>query len=214
MQGPSSPLEATLQATTTLLVSSPADRLARAVSILGAPPMMSLPMAMLAAWHSVESSEAVLSGAVTLVATTAVLPMLFVLAAYRLGFVTSPDLPRRSERLQPALFAVVCAIFAYPLLLNVDAPPAFLRLDAALASQLLLLAIVTFWWKISYHAASAAGLVLVAFAWDGATLALVFASVALLIGWARIRLKRHTPAQVLAGWASALPALWWVWPGS
>ncbi len=169
-------------------------------------------MALLAAWHSTGSNDDTLSGAIMLVAATAVLPTLLIVVAYRLGLVSSPDLPHRSERLQPAIFAAMCAVSAYPLLVSIAAPTIFLRLDAALASQLLLLALVTVWWKISYHAASAAGLVILAFAWDTTATMMLFAGVAVLIGWARIRLKRHTPAQVLAGWLSALPALWWTWP--
>lgn len=182
------------------------------MSIVGAPPVVSVPLAMLAYWHSADGGRAALAAALTLVASTAVLPCLFILAAYRRGYVSSPDLPRRAERLQPAIFAALCAVLAYPLLLNVGAPTAFLRLDAALASQLLLLAVVTYWWKISYHAASAAGLAVVTFAWDGASPALLVAGAAVFVGWARIRLRRHTPAQVLAGWLSAVPALWWTWP--
>jgi membrane-associated phospholipid phosphatase len=33
-----------------------------------------------------------------------------------------------------------------------------------------------------------------------------------LVGWARVRLGRHTPWQITAGWLSALPIAWWLWP--
>jgi len=118
---------------------------------------MILPVAGLASWHGTDGDSALVS-VVTLVVTTAVLPMLFVYAAYLAGLISSPDLPRRSERLQPALFTTLCAVAAYPLLREVGASPLFLSLDTALALQMALLAVVTIWWKISYHAAGAAGL--------------------------------------------------------
>jgi membrane-associated phospholipid phosphatase len=201
-----------LEASSTLVVRSPADRLARAISVVGAPPLMMLPLVALAGWYSEAGGRPLMNGALTMVASTAMLPCLFVYIAYRAGFVTSPDLPRRSERLQPAVFAALCAVAAYPLLRYVEAPLVFLRLDGALALQMIFLATVTIWWKISYHAGTAAGLALVAFAWGGMATALPFAMLALTIGWARVRLGRHTIAQVFAGWASALPACWWVWP--
>jgi membrane-associated phospholipid phosphatase len=181
------------------------------VSIVCAPPVMILPVAGLAAWCGADG-EPVFASIVTLVVTTAVVPMLFVYAAYLAGLISSPDLPRRSERLQPALFSTLCAVAAYPLLRSVSAPPLFLSLDAALALQMALLALVTVWWKISYHAAGAAGLAIVALAIGEPSVAIPLLALPALVGWARVRLGRHTPSQVAAGWLSALPILWYVWP--
>ena len=203
--------ERTLDASTLLATPSLADRLARAVSIVCAPPVMILPVAALASWHDAAGESALVS-VVTLVVTTAVLPMLFVYAAYVAGLISSPDMPRRSERLQPALFTTLCAVAAYPLLQGVGAPSLFLRIDAALALQMALLGIVTIWWKISYHAAGAAGLVIVALALSDLSVAAPLLALPALVGWARVRLGRHTPRQVFAGWLSALPIVWWLWP--
>ena len=203
--------ERALDVSTSLASRSYADRLARAVSLACAPPVMILPVAGLASWYGAPD-ELPLASVVTLVVTTALLPTLFVYAAYLAGLISSPDLPRRSERLQPALFTTLCAVVAYPLLRGVDAPPLFLSLDAALALQMALLALVTFWWKISYHAAGAAGLAVVALALGDLSIGGPLLALAVLVGWARVRLGRHTPRQVAAGWLSALPILWYVWP--
>jgi membrane-associated phospholipid phosphatase len=203
--------ERALDASTSLATRSLADRLARAVSVVCAPPVMILPVAGLASWHGTDG-ESVLASVVTFVVTTAILPTLFVYAAYLAGLISSPDLPRRSERLQPALFATLCAVAAYPLLRGVGAPTLFLSLDAALALQMALLGIVTIWWKISYHAAGAAGLAIVALSLSDLSVAMPLVALPALVGWARVRLGRHTPRQVAAGWLSALPTLWWLWP--
>lgn len=200
-----------LDASTSVVTRSFADRLARAVSIACAPPMMALPVAGLASWHA-SDGDPVLASVVTFVVTTALLPTLFVYAAYLSGAISSPDMPRRSERLQPALFTTLCAVAAYPLLRGVGAPGVFLSLDAALATQMALLGGVTCWWKISYHAAGAAGLAVVALSLGEPSTALPLLALPAVVGWARIWLGRHTPSQVLAGLASALPILWWMWP--
>jgi len=177
-----------------------------------APPVLILPLIALAVWYSDDVGAAVVRGSLTFFLVTAVLPSLFVYLAYRAGFVTSPDLPGRSERLQPAIFAAVCAVAAYPLLRFAEAAAIFLPLSAALAFQLTFLAVVTVWWKISYHAAIVAGLTVVALAWGGATVSAPFVALSVLVGWARLYLQRHTRAQVAAGWLSAVPVLWWTWP--
>ena len=57
---------------------------------------------------------------------------------------------------------------------------------------------ITLTWKISFHAAVAAGaLGILALAFGQA--ALLAAPLLGLIGWARVRLGAHTPAQVYAG---------------
>lgn len=172
---------------------------------------MILPLIALAAWYSEDTGAAVVRGSLTFFLATAVLPSLFVYLAFRAGFVSSPDLPRRSERLQPALFAAVCAVAAYPLLRYAEAAAIFLPLSAALAFQLTFLAVVTVWWKISYHAAMIAGLALVAVAWGGVLVGAPFLGLSVMVGWARLYLHRHTPAQIVAGWLSATPVLWWTW---
>jgi membrane-associated phospholipid phosphatase len=195
-----------------LAARSSADRLARAISIAGAPPVLILPLIAMAAWYSDESGPPLVRGAVTFFLATALVPCLFIYGLYLTGRVTNPSLPRRTERMRPAVFAVVCALVAYPILRSIGAAQVFVQLDGGLLLQMVVLATVTVWWKISYHAAGAAGLALAALAWIGMTVALPLAMVALVIGWARVRLHRHTPAQVLAGFLSALPLCWWIWP--
>jgi len=187
-----------------------ADLLARAVSIVCAPPIMMLPLVLLVVRRAPEGHE-LLQGVLAFVAATAVLPALFVYASCLVGAAHSFDLTRRSERLRPAVFAVACATLVYPVLVALGAPPVLLDLDAALAGQLALLAVVTAWWKISYHAAGAAGVAFLALALEGASLALPLLALAGLVGWARVHLGRHTRAQVFFGWLSALPLLWWTW---
>ncbi|MGE3272951.1 MAG: hypothetical protein AB7P40_29725 [Chloroflexota bacterium] len=174
--------------------------------------MLILPLMALAAWYSEENGPPVVKGMAVFFAAMGLVPSLFVYGLYRSGRVSNPGLPRRSERLQPAIFALICGVVAYPLLRSMGAALVFVHLDTGLLLQMVVLAFVTIWWKISYHAAGAAGLVAAALAWGGATPALPVAMLALLIGWARVRLERHTPAQVAAGWLSALPLCWWIWP--
>ncbi|MCC7372770.1 MAG: hypothetical protein IT306_30440 [Chloroflexi bacterium] len=212
MRARSTTLEANPPADVQLVAQSSADRLARAISIVGAPPVLIVPLIAFAAWCSEESGPPIVRGALGLFAATALVPCLFIYGLYRSGRISNPGLPRRAERLQPALFGVLCALAAYPVLRSIGAAQVFVQLDAGLLLQMVFLAFVTIWWKISYHAAGSAGLAMVILAWGGMVAALPLAMLAVVIGWARVRLDRHTPAQVAAGWMSALPLMWWIWP--
>ena len=183
-----------------------ADRLAHAISVICAPPSLAVPLVALAA-HHVAGQPGAAMGALILLVTTALLPSLFILAAHRAGYVGSLDLTCRSERVIPSLFAAGCAATAYPLLVRWEAPTVLIAVGLAIALQLGALALVTTVWKVSYHAAAAGGLAALAYSLEGATVGLALVAVAALVGWARVRLRRHTRAQVAFGLLTSMPVL-------
>ncbi|MET9386982.1 hypothetical protein ABZY09_39695 [Streptomyces sp. NPDC002928] len=78
------------------------------------------------------------------------------------------------------------------------APQEMIGLVIAMMVTLLALTAVTFVWKISVHQAVAAGSVtMITVAYGGWAL-LGFALVA-LVGWSRVALRDHTPAQAFSG---------------
>ena len=84
------------------------------------------------------------------------------------------------------------------LLLVLDAPWLVVALDIAMLVCLVVTSAITVWWKVSMHAAVAAGAV--------AILAVTYTPwlwslllVAGAVGWSRVRLQDHTTAQVVVG---------------
>jgi len=165
----------------------------------------------LLAWLPVAGHAAAARSILILLTTVAVLPSVFVFMAYRAGYVKTVDVSSRTERLFPAVFAVASAALAYPLLQWIEAPSLLLALAAALIVQLAVLGLTTMWWKISYHAGAAGGLAAVAFAVEGMSLGVPLVLLACVVAWARVRLGRHTPAQVSMGLLTASPMTWWTW---
>jgi len=53
--------------------------------------------------------------------------------------------------------------------------------------------------KLSLHSAAMAGCTAVLL-WTAPLIGIIMAVCAPLVGWARIRLKHHTPVQILIGW--------------
>lgn len=64
--------------------------------------------------------------------------------------------------------------------------------------------LISFWWKISIHAGTAAGLTTFALVYLGSPWFLVLWLIPLAIGWSRTTLGHHTPDQVKAGWGLGL----------
>jgi hypothetical protein len=129
----------------------------------------SLPLVTLSAQHAPPGTDPSLAS-IILVLAVGILPAVFVAASYHLGYVSSLSISDRSERRGPALFATCCALAAYSVLTLQGAPAVLLSLSAALSFQLAGLALVTNWWRVSYHTASVSGLAFAAQVLDGPTL--------------------------------------------
>jgi membrane-associated phospholipid phosphatase len=132
------------------------------------------------------------------VATGVLAPSGYLLWLYRRGLVSDLDVQRREERWRPLLFTLT-ALTLTVAALELGGAPALP--GALVAANLLLTALVfpiTLRWKISMHgaasgAAAALGLFLLGPPAAAGLLAVI------LVTWSRVHLRRHTPAQALAG---------------
>jgi membrane-associated phospholipid phosphatase len=78
------------------------------------------------------------------------------------------------------------------------APQLLFGISLATFFQLLLILTITLHWKISVHTTAAASFTVLMYSLTGIA-ALPLMGLILLVAWARIRLKRHTLAQTIAG---------------
>jgi membrane-associated phospholipid phosphatase len=129
---------------------------------------------------------------------TWLMPVLAVLIALWLRYVDDIYIVRREQRLLPLTLAGISIVAGLATLGWLGAPREVVALVWAMVVGLIATLAITLTWKISFHAAVAAGaLGILALAFGQA--ALLAAPLLGLIGWARVRLGAHTPAQVCAG---------------
>ncbi|MCD6285154.1 MAG: hypothetical protein J7M39_04485 [Anaerolineae bacterium] len=127
-----------------------------------------------------------------------VAPLGFLIWQLRQGRVTDLDVYFREQR-KESLLVTIAGLALTWLLMNLGGAPTILRFVVG-AGLLMWVAIylVTLRWKISIHAASISemGFFLVwGFGLSAAPALLAIPA----IGWSRVKLHRHTPAQVIAG---------------
>jgi len=125
-------------------------------------------------------------------------PYGLVLIGVRRGRLTDHHISLREQRprmLAIALASLVCGLLV---LIWLDTPRALFALMAAMVAGLAVALAVTSFWKISIHAAAAAGtvasLVILVSPWW-----LLVAPLVVLTGWARVEIRDHTTVQVFAG---------------
>jgi membrane-associated phospholipid phosphatase len=132
----------------------------------------------------------------TLFASGFMILCLFILL--RLGLINSPDIPDRKQRSFPLIVAAIILFVGFVALSFVHAPVLIQALMWCYATETLIVAIISYWWKISIHTAGMA-CSLVALTYQFGAIMLPFYLLLLLVGAARIVLKKHTIAQAIAG---------------
>jgi hypothetical protein len=173
-------------------------RLARAISNVFSPPVLSAPLLALAVRLS--DVPGTWRYAALYAAVGILTPLLDLAWLLRTGRISDFHLARRSERTRPFVVSILSTTVALGLLAWLDAPPLFVALVRACLLQALLLFAITLAWQISIHSAAAAGLATLAVLGVGLTAgAAALVVLVPVVGWARLHLRRHTLGQVLAG---------------
>ncbi|MGE5438627.1 MAG: hypothetical protein ACM3UR_02145 [Bacteroidota bacterium] len=117
---------------------------------------------------------------------------------HKRGMIADMDASVKEERTVPFLVAIGIYTLGLIVLFMAKADPVIISFWFCYISNTLLVIGINKFWKISAHALGAAGPFGVVMYMAG-TGGLLFLIVILIIGWARIKLKMHTPAQVIAG---------------
>lgn len=173
-------------------------RFARQVSNILAPTTISLPFVFLVSlYHARSTTSAVVFACFTLLFLTFG-PVAYVLIGVHKGWLSDVDVSRRSERAGPFLFGIASALLGLVLLRYVNAPKNLETLLLITAISGVVMLTVTYWWKISIHASSMAGVATILTALYGAVMLPTFLLL-VLVSWSRVVLRRHTVAQVIAG---------------
>jgi len=124
-------------------------------------------------------------------------PVIYLLRQIRHETVADLEIGRREERLRPQLVTVAFLGIAWIALLVGSAPAPMSNLAGILWIQAALILVVTIFWKISVHCATAAVVGMLTWSlFDAALPALLGVAV---MAWSRWRLGRHTLAQTVGG---------------
>jgi membrane-associated phospholipid phosphatase len=129
---------------------------------------------------------------------TSIGPMLFILWLYATDRIADLDMSRREEREHVFGAFVVFYLAGTVVLWLLHAPPMIVASMAGYAASALVVQFITRYWKISTHALGITAPLVVLLILYGRE-PLPFLVLIPLVGWARVYLKSHTLAQVIAG---------------
>ena len=126
-------------------------------------------------------------------------PYAIILAGVRAGRLTDKHIRRRDQRLLPLALALASVVAGLAALLLFRATPAVVVLVLGMLGALVVIVPVTAFWKISLHSAVAAGAATALTVTFGPYAAALAWPLTVLVAAARVALRAHTTAQVIAG---------------
>ena len=137
--------------------------------------------------------------------TTFFLPATFILFMFRKGMISSLYIESREERAIPYSVTIVFFILAYYLLKEIHLSPVYSYFIVGAIILAIAVLLINFFWKVSSHMVAVGaltGLVIGLSYYLGMLfLNLIVATILLsgVVGYVRLRLSAHTPAQVYFG---------------
>ncbi|BBE22868.1 hypothetical protein MN0502_17510 [Arthrobacter sp. MN05-02] len=174
-----------------------APAIAALVSEVFAPAVLVSVFLVVATVGAVAPPQAVAYAAVAVTFTTA-LPLAGVLVLVRRGHVSDHHISDRHQRAPVLGGALVSITAGLALLVLLGAPWAVTGTVLCTVGGVLAVLVVNLWWKLSAHAAVATFVTLGTIALFGAW-ATPLVLLPATVGWSRVELGAHTPAQVAAG---------------
>ncbi len=172
---------------------------ARLISNLISPPVVWAVMIFPIAFREAESQGQAVVWALTYGVLVCLLPILYIAWMVRRGSISDIHMRLREERLRPFLVSIGCTGLAWLALRLMGAPSVVPLVAVVTLVQLAVMAIITLVWQISMHAMCISSAVVATGILFGLGPALLVSPLVPLVGAARLKLQRHTPAQVVAG---------------
>jgi membrane-associated phospholipid phosphatase len=129
---------------------------------------------------------------------TVAIPAAIVDIGVRQGRYTDHHLSRREQRAVPLGLSAASVLVGLAVLALAGAPRSIVALQVSVLVTVLVVTVVTLVWKVSLHVAVVGAAACVLTLLGGGWWALSWLAVP-VVGWARLRLTAHTPAQVVVG---------------
>jgi len=186
------------------------ETLAKVVTEVSGPAIVVMAGLVIVASRNASHGAGAAWGAVAVVLCAGV-PMAYVARGVKTGKWSDHHVPDRRQRHTPLLVGLVCIATAGVLLSVVRAPRELIALVLSQLVGLIVVMIVTRFWKISVHSSASGGLVGILVAIYGLWAVLGVLPLA-LVAWSRTVLDAHTWPQVLVGAAAGATVALTVFP--
>jgi len=175
-------------------------RAANIISDVFSPPVVTGVLALAIAVRTAPTPQDAIAWSLVYIGLVCVLPALFIIYMVATGRITDLHVRVRRQRILPFMVSVICTTIAFLILQRMGA---VIMPELALIGliEIGIMLLITLFWQISMHAMSITSVVVLTAAVFGFPPALLIAPLIPIVSGARVILRRHTVAQVIAGGA-------------
>ena len=137
--------------------------------------------------------------------TTIIFPMIILYLMKRQGFIQSFQMENLQERKVPYMIMVIFYFLTYNMFRQMELPVMYTNYMLGATVLLIIVAAVNFWWKISTHMIGIGGVfglitgMAISLDLDLMFMVMVAAILAGIVGYARLKLESHKPAEIYVG---------------
>jgi membrane-associated phospholipid phosphatase len=178
--------------------NNPQVQLAQVISKITNPLFIAVPLFLIISLNTALTTiQGLLWWIITVLGIT-IAPYVFVLRGVSSGKYSDHNVSDRKQRLVPLSFGLGCIAITFAILILIHASIILIATITSAIVVLVITIVITQKWKISLHAAGITGAV--------TTIIFVFGPIYLfltiliaVVGWARWKVRAHTPLQIIAG---------------
>ena len=127
-----------------------------------------------------------------------VVPYLYIYFLYKKKKINDMHIPEKENRIKPMVVACISYIICLVILYVLKGPLFLKAIFAISIVSTIILTIITYFWKICLHTSGITFMVITFYILFGKWILLMIPLIP-LIGWARVRIKKHTVNQVILG---------------
>ena len=127
-----------------------------------------------------------------------VVPYLYIWFLYKKKKINDIHISEKEDRIKPLVVSCISYIIFFIILYILEGPLFLKSIFAVIIVSTIILTIITYFWKICLHASGMTFMVITLIILFGKWMLLMIPLIP-LIGWARVRIKKHTVNQVILG---------------
>jgi len=177
---------------------SQSEKWAKIISFVFDGSFMSIPIFIIICMIVVEDKMAALSWALLCILFGMIIPFLYIFFLYKKNKIYDIHIPEKSNRMKPLLFTLLSYVTGLIVLYLLEAPIFLKTIFILTIASALIYTVITYYWKISMHTSYITFVVITFNILLGPWMLLLLPLIP-IVGWARVRAKRHTTPQVIMG---------------
>ncbi|MDD3629210.1 MAG: hypothetical protein RBR58_00910 [Candidatus Humimicrobiaceae bacterium] len=174
------------------------NKFAKILSYIFDGTLISIPLIVIICLATVDNTAKALGWAFLYLTFAMIIPSIYIHTLFRKKVINDLHIPDKEDRIKPLIITIVSNVAGLSILYVLKAPLFLKAMSLIIIISTFVLGTITYFWKVSMHTAWITFIV-VTFNVLFGKLMLLLVPLIPIVGWARVRIKRHTVNQVISG---------------